>query len=103
MVVVLTAAHVVAGAPAGHLACVAGHHGCASTAQIAPCCCGGDSQATRPIGAAPLRFSASAWLQPSIVPSVLTDAAAPAGAATCAPLANLVARDLPILLANLRL
>jgi hypothetical protein len=101
--IALAAAHIVTAAPAGHLACVAAHHGCASTALIAPCCCGDDSQASRPIGPAPLRFSGGVSLQPSIVPAVSTHATAPPRAVTYAPPAIAIARDIPILLANLRL
>jgi len=103
IVIALAAAHVVTAAPAGHLACVAVHHGCASTALIGPCCCGDDSQASRPMGPAPLRFSGGVSLQPSIFPAVLTHATAARRGMTYAPPAIAIARDIPILLANLRL
>ena len=103
LTVALAAAHVAA-VRTDHPACVSAHHGCGSAAIVSPCCCGGQSQASRSSGLTLSRYRAAAGTialraidGPSAAVVAATIARAPVWPPTLAP------PDITILVANLRL
>ena len=97
----LLASHVVLSAAPQHLACVAAHHACGSTTTMSACCCGGDSEASRQAGPTVPAVRVPPAPDVVIVPAPIQWVPGPMEHIVDAPSA--VSRDLPILLANLRL
>ncbi len=103
-VVIIACTHVAAAIEPAHILCALAEHGCHSTAVTAPCCCGGESQASRPAGpiAHVYRAITALAVAPAALPQMVpisAEVAEPARTRTSAASPP----DIVILLANLRL
>jgi len=102
-VVVVACTHVFAAVEPAHVLCMLARHGCHTTAVTAPCCCGGESQASRQTGPIAHVYRAITMLAvasiaaPPQVQASVTLLTVPLRATLLSP------PDIVILLANLRL
>jgi hypothetical protein len=101
-VVVVSVTHVAAAIEPAHVLCALAAHGCHSAAVTAPCCCGGESQASRPAGPIAHVYRAISTL--AVAPAALSQTRT---AVTNLSRATRTSAESPpdivILLANLRL